>query len=98
MGQTLRNVGPCSDLGLKCLKLGDYILTSKGILGKFTYIVTSWYLFYEPIICMSEYWLKETLMTIPECQHYFIVEWHSLNATYPISWNSTKQFKPMDIS
>ena len=34
--------------------------------------------------CMSEYWLKETLMTIPECQHYFIVEWHSLIYISPI--------------
>ena len=59
---------------------------------------TSWYLFYELIICMLEYWLKETLMTILECQNYFIVEWHSLNAMYPISWNFTKQLKPMDIS
>ena len=59
---------------------------------------TSWYLFYELIICMLEYWLKETLMTILECQNYFIVEWHSLNAMYPISWNFTKQLNPMDIS
>lgn len=45
MGQILRNVGPCSDLGLKCLKLGDCILATKGTLEKFTYTIMSTLIF-----------------------------------------------------
>ena len=43
-------------------------------------------------ICLSEYRPKETLKTIPKCQHCFhiecIDEWLSLNATCPICRNS----------
>ncbi|KAK9994772.1 hypothetical protein SO802_024475 [Lithocarpus litseifolius] len=43
-------------------------------------------------ICLSEYQSKETLKTIPKCQHCFHIEcidkWLSLNATCPICRNS----------
>ncbi|KAM4068766.1 hypothetical protein ACB094_12G037100 [Castanea mollissima] len=43
-------------------------------------------------ICLSEYQAKETLKSIPKCQHCFhiecIDEWLSLNATCPICRNS----------
>ncbi|XVE58388.1 hypothetical protein DITRI_Ditri04bG0165900 [Diplodiscus trichospermus] len=43
-------------------------------------------------ICLSEYWPKESLKTIPQCQHCFhadcIDEWLRLNATCPICRNS----------
>uniref|UniRef100_A0A7N2MHE9 RING-type E3 ubiquitin transferase n=1 Tax=Quercus lobata TaxID=97700 RepID=A0A7N2MHE9_QUELO len=43
-------------------------------------------------ICLSEYQSKETLKTIPKCQHCFhiecIDEWFSLNVTCPICRNS----------
>ncbi|XWS61306.1 hypothetical protein CRYUN_Cryun07bG0114800 [Craigia yunnanensis] len=43
-------------------------------------------------ICLSEYWPKETLKSIPQCQHCFhadcIDEWLRLNATCPICRNS----------
>ncbi|KAK2385239.1 putative RING-H2 finger protein ATL21A [Trifolium repens] len=43
-------------------------------------------------ICLSEYQLKETLRSIPECNHYFhatcIDEWLKMNGTCPICRNS----------
>lgn len=43
-------------------------------------------------ICLSEYQPKETLRTIPECNHYFhancVDEWLKLNATCPVCRNS----------
>ncbi|KAK9988577.1 hypothetical protein SO802_028816 [Lithocarpus litseifolius] len=43
-------------------------------------------------ICLSEYKPKETLRTIPECNHYFHVncidEWLKINATCPVCRNS----------
>ncbi|KAM0046262.1 putative chromatin regulator PHD family [Helianthus debilis subsp. tardiflorus] len=43
-------------------------------------------------ICLSEYKPKESLRTIPECNHYFHVEcidrWLKLNATCPVCRNS----------
>ncbi|KAK7858270.1 putative ring-h2 finger protein atl69, partial [Quercus suber] len=53
-------------------------------------------------ICLSEYRSKETLKTIPKCQHCFhtecIDEWLSLNATCPICQNSPQRLPPLDIS
>ena len=53
-------------------------------------------------ICLSEYRPKETLKTIPKCQHCFhiecIDEWLSLNATCPICRNSPQWLPPVDIS
>ena len=53
-------------------------------------------------ICLSEYQSKETLKTIPKCQHCFhsecIDEWLSLNATCPICRNSPQWSPPVDIS
>ncbi|XP_076919585.1 putative RING-H2 finger protein ATL21A [Bidens hawaiensis] len=44
------------------------------------------------IICLSDYKPKESLRTIPECNHYFhaecIDEWLKLNATCPVCRNS----------
>ena len=43
-------------------------------------------------ICLSEYKPKETLRTIPECNHYFHVncidEWLKINTTCPVCRNS----------
>ncbi|XP_031280893.1 RING-H2 finger protein ATL20-like [Pistacia vera] len=43
-------------------------------------------------ICLSEYQAKETLRTIPECNHYFhancIDEWLKINGTCPLCRNS----------
>jgi len=43
-------------------------------------------------ICLSDYKPKESLRTIPECNHYFhagcIDEWLKLNATCPVCRNS----------
>lgn len=43
-------------------------------------------------ICLSEYQPKDTLRTVPECNHYFhancIDEWLVLNATCPVCRNS----------
>lgn len=43
-------------------------------------------------ICLSEYQPKDTLRTVPECNHYFhsscIDEWLKLNATCPVCRNS----------
>lgn len=43
-------------------------------------------------ICLSEYEAKETLRTIPECQHYFhadcLDEWLRLNGTCPLCRNT----------
>ncbi|EXB28670.1 RING-H2 finger protein ATL22 [Morus notabilis] len=43
-------------------------------------------------ICLSEYQPKETLRTIPECNHYFhancVDEWLKMNATCPVCRNS----------
>ncbi|KAI3792614.1 hypothetical protein L2E82_06497 [Cichorium intybus] len=43
-------------------------------------------------ICLSDYKLKESLRTIPECNHYFhsecIDEWLKLNATCPVCRNT----------
>lgn len=43
-------------------------------------------------ICLSDYQPKETLRTIPECNHYFhaecIDEWLKLNATCPLCRNT----------
>ena len=53
-------------------------------------------------ICLSEYRPKETLKTIPKCQHCFhiecIDEWLTLNATCPICRNSPQWLPPVDIS
>lgn len=44
------------------------------------------------LICLSEYQSKETLRTIPECDHYFhadcIDEWLKVNSTCPTCRNS----------
>ncbi|GAV65770.1 zf-RING_2 domain-containing protein [Cephalotus follicularis] len=46
-------------------------------------------------ICLSEYRSKETLRTIPECNHYFhancIDEWLKINATCPLCRNSPEE-------
>ena len=52
-------------------------------------------------ICLSEYQPKETLKTIPECQHCFhgecIDQWLSLNSTCPICRNSPERLQLVDI-
>jgi hypothetical protein len=49
-------------------------------------------------ICLSEYEPKETLRTIPQCQHCFhadcIDEWLKLNGTCPVCRNSPEQILP----
>ena len=49
-------------------------------------------------ICLSEYRPKETLKSIPECQHCFhaecIDEWLHLNASCPICRNSPEKSSP----
>ncbi|TYH80025.1 hypothetical protein ES332_D03G104800v1 [Gossypium tomentosum] len=43
-------------------------------------------------ICLSEYQAKETIRTIPDCNHYFhancIDEWFKLNAACPVCRNT----------
>ncbi|XWS50376.1 hypothetical protein CRYUN_Cryun12cG0082700 [Craigia yunnanensis] len=50
-------------------------------------------------ICLSEYWPKETLKSIPQCQHCFhadcLDEWLRLNATCPICRNSPERLSLM---
>lgn len=47
-------------------------------------------------ICLSEYEPKETLRSIPECNHYFhaacIDEWLKMNGTCPICRNSPEPY------
>ncbi|XP_013611178.1 PREDICTED: putative RING-H2 finger protein ATL69 [Brassica oleracea var. oleracea] len=51
-------------------------------------------------ICLSEYEPKETLRTIPLCQHCFhadcIDEWLKLNGTCPVCRNSPEQILPSE--
>ena len=46
-------------------------------------------------ICLSEYQAKETIRTIPDCEHYFhadcIDEWLKLNAACPVCRNTPDQ-------
>lgn len=51
-------------------------------------------------ICLSEYQPKDTLRTIPDCQHCFhadcIDEWLRLNAACPVCRNFPKSSAPVD--
>lgn len=51
-------------------------------------------------ICLSDYQPKETLRSIPDCNHYFhadcIDEWLRMNATCPLCRNSPQQSSALD--
>ncbi|CAA0812090.1 RING/U-box superfamily protein [Striga hermonthica] len=53
-------------------------------------------------ICLSDYQAKETLRSIPECNHYFhadcIDEWLKLNGTCPLCRNSPDSTTPCSSS